>query len=430
MRKKFIIILWSLIGLGFLTIALIFTAIAKGWIGYVPPVEELENPSLKFATQIISDDGKLLGTWSYSKENRVYVGYNDLSPHLIHALIDTEDARFAEHSGIDARAFIRALVKRGVLMQKNAGGGSTITQQLAKQFYSPKADNVMERLLQKPIEWVIAVQLERYYTKEEIMTMYLNKFDFLNNAVGIKTAANTYFSKEPKTLAPEEAATLVGMCKNPSYFNPRRFAERATGRRNVVLEQMRKAGHLTDAQADSLKKLPLTLKYRRVDHKEGLATYFREYLRGVITAKKPVKSDYKSWQAQQFYEDSVAWETNPLFGWCQKNKKKDGSNYNIYTDGLKIYTTLNSKMQQYAEEAVQEHVTGYLQPQFFKEKKGRKSAPFSSALTDAEVKQILDRSIRQTDLYRALVKEGKSEAQIMKEFNTEREMTVFSYGGE
>ncbi len=430
MRKKFIIILWSLIGLGFLTIALIFTAIAKGWIGYVPPVEELENPSLKFATQIISDDGKLLGTWSYSKENRVYVGYNDLSPHLIHALIDTEDARFAEHSGIDARAFIRALVKRGVLMQKNAGGGSTITQQLAKQFYSPKADNVMERLLQKPIEWVIAVQLERYYTKEEIMTMYLNKFDFLNNAVGIKTAANTYFSKEPKTLAPEEAATLVGMCKNPSYFNPRRFAERATGRRNVVLEQMRKAGHLTDAQADSLKKLPLTLKYRRVDHKEGLATYFREYLRGVITAKKPVKSDYKSWQAQQFYEDSVAWETNPLFGWCQKNKKKDGSNYNIYTDGLKIYTTLNSKMQQYAEEAVQEHVTGYLQPQFFKEKKGRKTAPFSSALTDAEVKQILDRSIRQTDLYRALVKEGKSEAQIMKEFNTEREMTVFSYGGE
>ncbi len=430
MRKKFIIILWSLLGLGFLAVVLIFTAIAKGWIGYVPPIEELENPTLKFATQIISDDGKLLGTWSYSKENRVYVGYDDLSPHLIHALIDTEDARFSEHSGIDARAFIRALIKRGVMMQMNAGGGSTITQQLAKQFYSPKADNVMERLLQKPIEWVIAVQLERYYTKEEIMTMYLNKFDFLNNAVGIKTAANTYFSKEPKTLAPEEAATLVGMCKNPSYFNPRRFVDRATGRRNVVLEQMRKAGHLTDAEADSLKKVPLTLKYRRVDHKEGLATYFREYLRGVITAKKPVRSDYRSWQEQQFYEDSVAWETNPLYGWCMKNKKKDGSNYNIYTDGLKIYTTLNSKMQQYAEEAVQEHVAGYLQPQFFKEKKGRKSAPFTSALTDAEVKQILDRSIRQTDLYRALVKEGKSEAEIMKEFNTEREMTVFSYGGE
>lgn len=430
MRKKIIIILWSLLGLGVLAVAIIFAAIAKGWIGYVPPVEELENPSLKFATQIISDDGKLLGTWSYSKENRVYVGYDDLSPHLIHALIDTEDARFVEHSGIDARAFIRALIKRGFMMQKNAGGGSTITQQLAKQFYSPKADNVTERLLQKPNEWVIAVQLERYYTKEEIMTMYLNKFDFLNNAVGIKTAANTYFSKEPKALAPEEAATLVGMCKNPSYFNPRRFADRATGRRNVVLEQMRKAGHLTDAQADSLKKLPLTLKYRRVDHKEGMATYFREYLRGVITAKKPVKSDYKSWQAQQFYEDSVAWETNPLYGWCMKNKKKDGTNYNIYTDGLKIYTTLNSKMQQYAEEAVQEHIVGYLQPQFFKEKKGRKTAPFTNALTDAEVKQILDRSIRQSDLYRDLVNKGKSEAEIMKEFNTKREMTVFSYGGE
>ena len=216
MRKRLIAIGWSLFGLCFLSVALIFAAIAKGWIGYVPPVEDLENPHLKFATQIISDDGQLLGTWSLSKENRVYVGYADLSPFLIKALIDTEDVRFKAHSGIDAKAFFRALIKRGVLMQRNAGGGSTITQQLAKQFYSPIADNVMERLLQKPIEWVIAVQLERYYTKEEILTMYLNKFDFLNNAVGIKTAANTYFSKEPKELNVEEAATLVGMCKNPS----------------------------------------------------------------------------------------------------------------------------------------------------------------------------------------------------------------------
>lgn len=318
---------------------------SKGWIGYVPPIEELENPNLKFATEIISDDGKMLGTWSLSKENRVFVGYDQLSPNLIHALIATEDERFAEHSGIDARAFIRALVKRGVMMQKNAGGGSTITQQLAKQFYSPTADNVMERLLQKPIEWVIAVQLERYYTKEEILTMYLNKFDFLNNAVGIKTAANTYFSKEPKDLSIEEAATLVGMCKNPSLYNPKRFNERSRGRRNVVLDQMRKAGYLTDAEADSLKALPLVLKYRRVDHKEGLATYFREYLRGVMTAKEPKKSDYRGWQMQKYYEDSLAWKTNPLFGWCAKNKKKDGTNYNIYTDGLKIYTTIDSRMQ-------------------------------------------------------------------------------------
>ena len=261
MRKKFIYVLWALVVGILLVIAFIFTAIAKGWIGYVPPIEELENPNLKFATEIISDDGKMLGTWSLSKENRVFVGYDQLSPNLIHALIATEDERFAEHSGIDARAFIRALVKRGVMMQKNAGGGSTITQQLAKQFYSPTADNVMERLLQKPIEWVIAVQLERYYTKEEILTMYLNKFDFLNNAVGIKTAANTYFSKEPKDLNIEEAATLVGMCKNPSLYNPKRFNERSRGRRNVVLDQMRKAGYLTDAEADSLKALPLVSSF-------------------------------------------------------------------------------------------------------------------------------------------------------------------------
>lgn len=421
---------WSLFGLCFLSVALIFAAIAKGWIGYVPPVEDLENPHLKFATQIISDDGQLLGTWSLSKENRVYVGYADLSPFLIKALIDTEDVRFKAHSGIDAKAFFRALIKRGVLMQRNAGGGSTITQQLAKQFYSPIADNVMERLLQKPIEWVIAVQLERYYTKEEILTMYLNKFDFLNNAVGIKTAANTYFSKEPKELNVEEAATLVGMCKNPSFFNPRRFNERAKGRRNVVIEQMRKAGDLTKAEADSLKKLPLTLHYRRVDHKEGLATYFREYLRILMTKKKPVRSHYLAWEGQQYYEDSVAWINNPLFGWCAKNKKKDGTNYNLYTDGLKIYTTIDSRMQQYAEEAVNEHVAGYLQPLFFKEKKRRKNAPFTNQISSEEVKAILGRSMHQTDLYRYLKKEGKSEAEIAKAFDTPHEMSVFSYKGE
>lgn len=430
MRKRLIAIGWSLFGLCFLSVALIFTAIAKGWIGYVPPVEDLENPHLKFATQIISDDGQLLGTWSLSKENRVYVGYADLSPFLIKALIDTEDVRFKAHSGIDAKAFFRALIKRGVLMQRNAGGGSTITQQLAKQFYSPIADNVMERLLQKPIEWVIAVQLERYYTKEEILTMYLNKFDFLNNAVGIKTAANTYFSKEPKELNVEEAATLVGMCKNPSFFNPRRFNERAKGRRNVVIEQMRKAGDLTKVEADSLKKLPLTLHYRRVDHKEGLATYFREYLRILMTKKKPVRSHYLAWEGQQYYEDSVAWINNPLFGWCAKNKKKDGTNYNLYTDGLKIYTTIDSRMQQYAEEAVNEHVAGYLQPLFFKEKKRRKNAPFTNQISSEEVKAILGRSMHQTDLYRYLKKEGKSEAEIAKAFDTPHEMSVFSYKGE
>ena len=430
MRKIFIIVLWALLLIGMLATYIIFSAISDGKIGYVPPIEELENPNLKFATQVISDDGKVLGTWSLSKENRLYVGYNDLSPNLVHALVATEDVRFSEHSGIDARAFMRAVIKRGVLMQKNAGGGSTITQQLAKQFYSPTADNVMERLLQKPIEWVIAVKLERYYTKEEILTMYLNKFDFLNNAVGIKTAAGTYFSKEPKDLSIEEAATLIGMCKNPSLYNPRRFNERTRGRRNVVLDQMRKAGYLTEAERDSLQALPLVLRYRPVDHNDGLATYFREYLRGVLNAKKPVKKNYRGWQMQKFYEDSLAWETNPLYGWCAKNKKKDGSNYNLYTDGLKIYTTINSRMQQYAEEAVQEHVAEYLQPRFFKEKKGRKTAPYTNQLTNEEVEAILNRSIRQSERRRVMKAAGYSDAEIMKAFNTPREMTVFTYQGE
>ena len=430
MRKTFIIVLWALLLIGILATYIIFSAISDGKIGYVPPIEELENPNLKFATQVISDDGKVLGTWSLSKENRLYVGYEDLSPNLVHALVATEDVRFSEHSGIDARAFMRALIKRGVFMQKNAGGGSTITQQLAKQFYSPTADNVMERLLQKPIEWVIAVKLERYYTKEEILTMYLNKFDFLNNAVGIKTAAGTYFSKEPKDLSIEEAATLIGMCKNPSLYNPRRFNERTRGRRNVVFDQMRKAGYLTEAERDSLQALPLVLRYRPVDHNDGLATYFREYLRGVLNAKKPVKKNYRGWQMQKFYEDSLAWETNPLYGWCAKNKKKDGSNYNLYTDGLKIYTTINSRMQQYAEEAVQEHVAEYLQPRFFKEKKGRKTAPYTNQLTNEEVETILNRSIRQSERRRVMKAAGYSDAEIMKAFNTPREMTVFTYQGE
>lgn len=430
MRKTFIGVLWSLLVLAVLSVTLIFTAIAKGWIGYVPPVEELENPNLKFATQIISDDGQLLGTWSYSKENRVYVGYDDLSPHLIKALVATEDVRFSEHSGIDMRAFFRALIKRGVLMQKNAGGGSTITQQLAKQFFSPAADDMMERLLQKPIEWVIAVKLERYYTKEEILTMYLNKFDFLNNAVGIKTAAKTYFAKNPRDLSIEEAATLIGMCKNPSLYNPRRFNERSRGRRNTVLDQMRKAGYLTQTECDSLQALPLVIKFQPVDHKDGLATYFREYLRKIMTAKEPKKSDYRGWQMQQFYEDSISWKNNPLFGWCAKNKKKDGSHYNIYNDGLKIYTTINSRMQQYAEEAVYEHVAKYLQPRFFKEKAGRKTAPYTRELSTEDVNKILERSVRQSDRYREMKVAGCSEAEIQKAFNTKHEMSVFSWDGD
>ena len=250
MIRKIIKALWILLAVVVLAIVVIFVSISKGWIGYMPPVEELENPNYKFATEIFSEDGKVLGTWSYSKENRVYTAYKDLSPNIINALIATEDVRFVEHSGIDAKALFRAFVKRGLMFQKNAGGGSTLSQQLAKQLFT---ENVA-----------------RNYTKEEILSMYLNKFDFLNNAVGIKTAAHTYFGCEPKELKVEQAATLVGMCKNPSLYNPVRFNERSRGRRNVVLEQMRKAGYITEAECDSLKALPLKLTYNRVDHKLSL----------------------------------------------------------------------------------------------------------------------------------------------------------------
>lgn len=429
MIKNIIKILWIFLAVVVLACVAIFFSIAKGWIGYMPPVEDLENPNYKFATQIFSENGEVLGTYSFSKENRVYVGYNDLSSNIINALIATEDVRFAEHSGIDAIALSRAIIKRGLLFQTNAGGGSTISQQLSKQLYSPSADNFTERLFQKPIEWVIAVKLERYYTKEEILTMYLNKFDFLNNAVGIKTAANTYFGREPKDLKIEEAATLVGMCKNPSRYNPVRYNERSKGRRNVVLGQMLKAGYITEAECDSLQKLPLTLKYTRVDHKEGIATYFREYLRGVLNAKKPVKSEYRGWQMQKYYEDSLDWENNPLFGWCEKNTKKDGSKYNLYTDGLKIYTTIDSRMQKYAEEAVEEHLKE-LQGYFFKEKKGRKKAPYSNRITQEQVDEILTRTMKQSDRYKRMKQAKATDAEIEKAFNTPVEMSVFTWAGE
>ena len=406
-----------------------FAAIANGSIGYMPPVEQLENPIDKYASQIISADGKTLGSYAHSQDNRIYVTYQDLSLDLVKALIATEDVRFASHSGIDAQGLFRAVVKRGILMQKSGGGGSTITQQLAKLLFSPNAENMMERLFQKPIEWVIAVQLERYYTKEEIINMYLNKFDFLYNAVGIQSAARVYFNKTPKTLKIEEAATLVGMCKNPSYFNPVRRNERTKGRRNVVLDQMQKAGFITAAECDSLKALPLVLHFNRVDHKDGLAPYFREYLRLTLTAKKPQRKNYASWQGQKFKEDSIAWETNPLYGWCNKNKKADGEYYNVYTDGLKIYTTIDSRMQKYAEDAVREHLSESLQPTFFKEKKGRDYAPFSKDLSLGQVDTILMRAMHQTDRYRAMKKSGMKEAEIRKEFQTPIDMRVFSWNG-
>lgn len=430
MRKKFIITLWVILFLSLSGIAGAFYAIWKGWIGYMPNLQQLENPVNKYASQALSSDGKLLGTWSYSRANRIFVDYENLSPWLVKALVATEDVRFYEHSGIDYRALARAIVKRVIMGQENAGGGSTITQQLAKQLYSDVAQSTMERALQKPIEWVIAVRLERYYTKEEIITMYLNYFDFLHNAVGIKTAAKTYFNKDPNNLSVCEAATLIGMCKNPSYFNPVRKPERCRDRRNVVLDQMVKAGYLTEAEARTYKEEPLKLRFHRVDHKEGIATYFRERLRTMLMAKKPNRSNYASWQGQKFYEDSLAWEADPLYGWCNKNKKKDGTPYNLYTDGLKIYTTIDSRMQKYAEDAVLKHVAGYLQPIFDKEKRNQPTRPFSNQLTQKEVNEIMERSMRQSERYIMMKKYGATESEIKKAFSTPCEMTVFSYHGE
>jgi len=428
--KKLLSIFWWLFAAGLLLAILMFTLIANGKIGYMPPIEELENPKNTVAAEVYSADGRVLTTFYYEKAgNRVLVGYKDLSPVLVKALIATEDVRFSNHSGIDVKALFRAIIKRGLFFDRNAGGGSTLTQQLAKQLYTPRAENKLERLFQKPIEWVIAVKLERFYTKEEILTMYLNQYDFINNAVGIKTASWVYFGTTPDKLTLEQAATLVGMCKNATLYNPIRFNERARQRRNVVLNQMYKADYITKAVRDSAQALPLVVDFHKVDHKEGLAPYFREYLRQMLTHKKPKRSNYASWQAQQFKDDSLAWETNPLYGWCNKNTKEDGSHYNLYTDGLKIYTTIDTRMQAYAEEAVSEHIGGYLQDLFYKEKKGRSYAPYTRNLKQEEVDKILQRAIRQSERYRVMKKADYSDKEIMAAFRKPVEMTVFSYRG-
>lgn len=429
MRKFFVYSLWTILFLVVVASATSFWAIVNGKIGYMPPIEDLQNPINRFATQVYSSDGKLLGTWSMSRENRVMVDYSKLSPNLVNALVATEDARFYEHSGIDFYALMRAIIKRGLMGQKSAGGGSTITQQLAKQLYSDVAHSTVERMLQKPIEWVIAVELERTYTKDEIITLYLNYFDFLHNAVGIKTAANTYFSKEPSELNITESATLVGLCKNPSYFNPVRFPERSRDRRNVVLGQMLKEGYITQEIHDSCVQEPLELHFHVNDHKDGIATYFRDFLRRYMLAKKPVREDYPAWGNIKFYLDSIAWEQDPLFGWCHKNKKRDGSSYNLYTDGLKVYTTIDSRMQRYAEQACYDHVVKFLQPAFNKGKTSKANFPYSD-LSREQVKQLLQRSMRQSDRYRAMKAVGKSEVEIEKAFNTKTEMQVFTYHGE
>ena len=424
-----VIALWALFVAVSVGVYCLFNAISKGRIGYMPPIEELQNPKDKLASEIYSADMVPIGRYYLEQGNRISIDYDQISQPMIDALLATEDVRFYEHSGVDFKALLRAVVKRGVLRQKSAGGGSTITQQLAKLLYSPTAGNVKERLFQKPIEWVIAVQLEYFYTKEEIVNMYLNKFDFLFEAVGLQSAATIYFGKTPKELTVEEAAVLVGMCKNPRLYNPILYPDRSLERRNVVLDQMYKAGYLSLAERDSLQALPIETHFTRISHEAGIAPYFREHIRQMMTAREPYRKNYRGWQRQQFVDDSIAWATNPLYGWCRKNRKADGSPYNLYTDGLKIYTTIDTRMQAYAEAAVAEHLGGHLQPRFEEEKRNSPYGPFTEDLTPDEVEAIMNRAKEQSERYRVLKANDATDEEIDLSFSTPVPMRLFSWKG-
>lgn len=424
--------LWIAWGAMWVIVILLFVLIYNGVIGYMPKLEQLKNPQNKFATTLFTADGKEMGRY-FSTDgkddtgNRVYVDFDEISPHVIDALIATEDERFYDHSGIDVKALARVAVKTVMMRNRSAGGGSTITQQLAKQLYTDQGRG--SRLLQKPIEWMIALKLERQYSKEEILKMYLNQFDFLNLARGIESASNIYFGKEAKDLSIEEAAMLVGMVQNPSRWNPRRNPDGTRGRRNIVLGQMKRAGMLTAAECDSLCALPLIIDYHPASHNEGIAPYFRMELKRYLQAKKPVRKNYMDWEGQKFIDDSISWETNPLYGWIEKNPKPDGSHWDLYNDGLRIYTTIDSRMQADAEQAVKEQME-YLYGKFVQEKKGTRNAPYSSTLTYDQRQSRINEAIRKSERYRVANKvNGKNWEQVLAEFNTPTEMTVFSYDG-
>lgn len=432
-QRRVIVGLWIGFASLFVFLFVFLMLVYNGVIGYMPDIEELKNPTNRYASIIYSADGQEMGRFYRNTGNRIYADYDEISPHVVNALIATEDARFEDHSGIDFRALGRVGFKTLIMGDRSSGGGSTITQQLAKQLYSPPSNSLINRALKKPIEWMIAVKLERFYTKEEILKMYLNQFDFLYNAVGIKSAAQVYFNKHPKDLKIEEAAMLVGMVKNPSVYNPVRNPERTLQRRNVVFQQMEKAGMLTSAEVDSLSALPITLDFHHAtDHKDGIAPYFREQIRYMLQAKKPVRSDYRGWEYDKFRADSIEWERNPLFGWIEKNPKPDGSKYDIYADGLRIYTTIDSRMQKYAEEAVAEHLGGYLQPAFFREKHGQKNAPYSAnrtEISEIRVNHLIRNAMKQTDRWRTMAGAGIPTDSIIASFNQPHDMKLFTYKG-
>lgn len=435
--RTIIIVLWSsflFIGLSVFTLLLL---VYNGVIGYMPPIEELEDPHDSFASILYASDGTTeLGRFYKQNANRENVEYDELSPNLVNALIATEDMRFEGHSGIDFLALGRTAVKTLMMGDKSSGGASTLTQQLAKLLYSDMNSRGLKRAMQKPIEWMIAIKLERVYTKEEIIKMYLNRFDFLNNAVGIKTASSVYFNKLPKDLELHEAAVLIGILKNPSYYNPLKQQERVLNRRNTVIDQMVKAGYISMHQGDSVKSLPLGLNYHKIQKKETMSSYLRDEIGRLMTAKhptRPSRSDYKSAEAYRlalgrYNVDSTQWAEDPLYGWIEKNPKPDGSYYDIYTDGLKIYTTIDTTMQSFAQEAVYEHVGGYLQPAFFNEK--RNSGPYTNnpaELSAKGVARLKKEAMKNSPRYLIMKEAGATEEEIEKVFNTPVEMSVFAY---
>lgn len=429
-NKTIIITMWSLFALITVSVIGFFMLSYNNVIGDMPEIDDLKNPIDQYATVIYTADGEEMGRFFNSSSNRLYADYEDIAPCLVDALIATEDSRFTEHSGVDIRALFRVAFKTGMAGDKSSGGGSTITQQLAKLLYTEHpASNTLDRVGQKLNEWVTAVKLERYYSKEEIIKLYLNQFDFLYNAKGIRSAANIYFNKDAKDLELHEAAVLVGMLKNPSLYNPKLNPKNALSRRNTVFDQMVKSNYITKAQADSLKQIPLTIDFHRIDHKTGIAPYFREELRRLLSAKRPERANYQAWEQQKFVDDSIAWANNPLFGWIEKNPKPDGSKYNLYTDGLRIYTTIDSRMQKYAEEAVHDHMSD-LQARFFKEKKGVKGAPYTtnrSELSQEQLDKLISNAMKNTERMRILRLRNATQAEIDKEFNTPVKMTIFTY---
>jgi penicillin-binding protein 1A len=431
-RKKILKITCLAVLGSFILVILLFTAISFGWFGELPTFEDLENPKGNQATEIYSADGKIIGTFYI--ENRNIIKYDDLPPYLINALIAREDHRFYKHSGIDYLGLMRVLGKTVLLFDKSEGGGSTITQQLAKQLFPRDIDEQdwwftkkKDILFAKVKEWIIAKRLEEKYSKKQILTMYFNTVPFGSEAYGIKTGSLIYFGKLPNDLKIEEAALMVGMLKGTSMYNPQRNPQRALIRRNSVLRRMQELSFINKAQFDSLVKTPLKLHYQPMNHKSGIATYLREYIRYSMNRNKPDPDDYND--IYSYREDSTRWEEDPLFGWCNKNLKPDGKKYNLYKDGLKIYTTIDSRMQQYAEEALKEHLSNTVQPAFFKAKKGNKKAPFANNLSNSEIKERLKIAMEHSERYKNLLAAGYSKREIEKNFRAKTDMQVFSWQG-